>query len=523
MTDDMTLLRQYAEGNSEEAFAALVSRYVNLVYSVALRQVYDPHLAEEVTQTAFIILARKAKSLHAKTVLSGWLCRTARYVSANALTMQRRRRDREQEAHMQSVLNESDPDLWTQIAPLLEAALAQLGKTDHDAIVLRFFEGKIFSEVGEALDMSEDAAKKRVNRAVEKLRTYFSKRGVTLSAGALAAVVTANSVQAAPAALAKTATAVAFVKGATASGSSITLIKGALKTMAWTKAKTSIVATALAIATLGPVAWYYTGSHAAGAWRQRFEAAYRLKEGENVKHIQEPFMPERAQYYHNDETLRDQAKAIKHPPSYFTFHQDNQGLHEWGLGFGNASHSLQEVLHDVFGLNQYEIQGPRDLLNLNISGDWTIRDGTNIEALLSGLEDALRNETKRNIHFEKRDVEREVIVARGQSTVEVGWDQRIHVYAENSKDAGAGGGSGNVSEFLKRVGDELGFPIINEVSGDGQKIFSWENHFDANFAHMGKRRDELTDDVLRNLSTQTGISFAREQQSTQVWFVTEQR
>ena len=104
MNDDLTLLREYARHNSEEAFAALVSRHVNLVYSVALRQVRDAHLAEEITQAVFIILARKAGSLGPKTILSGWLCRTARYASANALTIQRRRQHREQEAYMQSIL-----------------------------------------------------------------------------------------------------------------------------------------------------------------------------------------------------------------------------------------------------------------------------------------------------------------------------------------------------------------------------------------------------------------------------------
>jgi RNA polymerase sigma factor (sigma-70 family) len=247
MNDDLTLLREYAGGNSEAAFAALVSRHVNLVYSVALRQVRDPHLAEEITQAVFIILARKAASLGPKTILSGWLCRTARYASANALTIQRRRQRREQEAFMQSQLDQVQDDLsrrseaeaetWTQIAPLLNGALEQLGQKDHDAVVLRFFEGRNFKEVGAALGASEDAAKMRVNRALEKLRTFFTKRGVSSTTAIIAGVISAHSVQAAPVALAKSVTAVALAKGATAAVSTLTLVKGTMKMMIWMKMK----------------------------------------------------------------------------------------------------------------------------------------------------------------------------------------------------------------------------------------------------------------------------------------------
>ena len=245
LNDDLTLLREYARRNSEEAFAALVSRHVNLVYSVALRQVRDPHLAEEITQAVFIILARKAAALGPKTILPGWLCRTARYASANALTIQRRRQRREQEAHMQSILNESEPEAWTQIAPLLDGAMDQLGQKDHDAVVLRFFEGRNFKEVGAALGASEDAAKMRVNRALEKLRTFFTKRGVVLPAAALTAAISANAVQAAPVGLAVTISAAAALAGTTVATTATAI---AIKTIAMTTLQKTIIGATLAVA-----------------------------------------------------------------------------------------------------------------------------------------------------------------------------------------------------------------------------------------------------------------------------------
>jgi uncharacterized protein (TIGR03435 family) len=240
---DMDLMRNYARQGSEEAFAALVQRHVNLVYSAALRHVGIAAFAEEITQAVFIILARKAASLRPGTVLEGWLYETTRLTSLSFLRGERRRQFREQEAYMQSTIDESnDVSPWNQMSPLLDEAMSHLGTKDRDAVILRFFKDKSLGEVAVALNLTEAAAQSRVHRAVEKLRKFFTRRGVALSAAAIAGAVSANSVQAAPMGLAKSVTVVAISKGAAAGGSTLTLIKGALKIMAWTKAKTAIVA-----------------------------------------------------------------------------------------------------------------------------------------------------------------------------------------------------------------------------------------------------------------------------------------
>ena len=203
--DDMELVREFAATKSEQAFAAIVQRHINLVYSVALRHAGNAHEAQDITQSVFVVLAKKAASLRQGTVLSGWLFQAARMTASNFLRTEARRMHREQEAYMQSTLKEGeDRDAWAKVAPLLDAAIADLGEKDRNAIVLRYVEGKDLKEVGAALRGDpEDAAKKRVSRAVEKLRGFFTRNsGVVLSGAALAGVISANALQAAPAGMA---------------------------------------------------------------------------------------------------------------------------------------------------------------------------------------------------------------------------------------------------------------------------------------------------------------------------------
>ena len=245
--DDMALLREYAARNSEAAFEELVSRRVNFVYSAALRQARDPNLAEEITQAVFIILAQKAGKISDKTILTGWLFKTTRFAAFAQIRAAAKRSVRtatiEKEFQMQSESQSPAADeIWNQMSPLLDEALAGLGEKDRQAVLLRFFENKSLAEVGSFLGSGEDTARKRVARALEKLRKSFGRRGVKSTTAILAGVISVNSLHAAPAGLARTISAVAVAKGATASISTLTLIEGALKIMAWTKAKTAIVA-----------------------------------------------------------------------------------------------------------------------------------------------------------------------------------------------------------------------------------------------------------------------------------------
>lgn len=239
--DDIALLREYADRNSEEAFEKLVVRRIGFVYSAALRQVRDPHLAEEVTQAVFIILAQKAGRISGKTILTGWLFKTTRFAAVAQMRAAAKRREREQEAQMQTEIDRTTPDLvWEQMAPILDEALASLREPDRQAILLRFIENKALAEVGNALRMTEDTARKRVSRALEKLRAYFAKRGVDSTTTFLANALSVYAVHATPTHLTGTIAATAM-KGSTIAASTLTLVKGTLNVMAWIKAKAAIV------------------------------------------------------------------------------------------------------------------------------------------------------------------------------------------------------------------------------------------------------------------------------------------
>lgn len=194
-------LAAYRRTGSDKAFAELVRRYANLVYSVAKRRVNDGPLAEDVTQTVFSRLAKAPPTLRSEGELAAWLHRTATHAAIDAWRSEIRRRAREQEAALIQSIPDNDTRLWEELSPHLDEALDTLNEGDRQVLLLRFFERKPMCEVGRALGVSEDAAKMRVSRAIDRLRQRLSVRGVTCGVALLAPALTARAAEAAPAQL----------------------------------------------------------------------------------------------------------------------------------------------------------------------------------------------------------------------------------------------------------------------------------------------------------------------------------
>lgn len=256
MTDSQQLLAEYVRNGSEPAFRELVVRYVNLVYSAAVRLVDgDTHLAEDVAQTVFVDLARAARKLSQNVLLGGWLHRHTCFVAAHILRSERRRRARERQAVEMNALQEhSEPNL-AQVKAILDEAIDQLGPEDRTAILLRYFEQHDFRSVGAALGSNEDAARMRVNRALEKLHALLKQRGVVLPVATLGTVLASDVILAAPAGLATSVAGAVLAGSAATGGLSITL----LKLMTMTKLKTGIAGALIVAGVATPVVIHQKG------------------------------------------------------------------------------------------------------------------------------------------------------------------------------------------------------------------------------------------------------------------------
>lgn len=259
MVTDAQLLRDFAASGAEEAFTELVRRHAGLVRAAALRQTNDPHLADEVTQAVFVLLARKAGSLRPEVVLLGWLMQAARYAAHDLLRAERRRRQRENAAfQMNPNTPESHEDatqLWERVAPVLDDSMARLREADRSALLLRFFRNCSLAEVGAALGIAEEAARKRVGRALEKLREELQRQGVVASATSLPGLLGQQAVGETAAELVGPTVVAALKPAAVGSAKAVALSKVVAAEMAWTTARTWVVTAATALTLLSGAGW----------------------------------------------------------------------------------------------------------------------------------------------------------------------------------------------------------------------------------------------------------------------------
>jgi RNA polymerase sigma factor (sigma-70 family) len=212
MADDADLLRQYSETRSEQAFAELVRLHIGLVYHAALRICGDPHSAEDAAQAVFCDLARKAGELASRPALAGWLHTSARYAALRIVRAESRRRAREDKAHtVNTLLGEEGPGpAWESLRPFIDEALGSLPERDREAVLLRFFAGRAFADIGRTLSVTEDAARMRVDRALERMRTALARHGVSSTSAALGIALAAQAGAAVPAGVAAKVSAAAL-------------------------------------------------------------------------------------------------------------------------------------------------------------------------------------------------------------------------------------------------------------------------------------------------------------------------
>jgi RNA polymerase sigma factor (sigma-70 family) len=323
MTDTQRLLADYVTNASEPAFRELVTRYLDLVYSTAVRLVSgDTHRAQDVAQTVFIDLARKAPTLPTDVMLGGWLHRHTCFVASKIMRGERRRQFRESQAVEMNALQDPSEANLTEIAPILDEAINQLGDEDRTAILLRFFEQRDLRAVGEALGSSENAAQKRVTRALEELRTLLKHRGVASSAAALGTVLASEAVTAAPAGLAG-AISSAVLAGTTAATTTATITKA----IAMTTLQKTLV-TALVVAS---VAAPFAVQHQAPAGLREQEDALRTREDQLAK-------------------LQAENEAFSNQPAQTIASQPN--------GQSNESLRLRDEIAHLQGVVQ-ELTGPK--------------------------------------------------------------------------------------------------------------------------------------------------------------------
>jgi RNA polymerase sigma factor (sigma-70 family) len=551
--DDQTLLRQYLLGRDERAFALMVGRYVDLVYSAARRQARgDEALAQDITQTVFIHLARKGGTIRRGEALAGWLLATTRFVALNATRAEARRRRHEREAGMrksqfQSAAAPGEEPEWNSISGVLDEAIGKLKREDRDAVVLRYFQGLSAAEIGEALAISPEAAQKRISRAVNRLRQFFASRGVPLSVDGLAMVLGAHAVRSAPEALRQSLSSASRVTSHAAGGatSSTILGKGAVAIMTAAKAKL-IAASAMGLLLVGftgAVAYkQFSGSMSprqvhvpivpptpttlpdlkAPGWQAKVRAVYALKPGEFVRHVSAPFIPERQELYLLLDGA-DQYRLVPDGPDVFTLDwKDGNVLptHRTSM-FGRET--VADLLDVILGIKEWDFDAASaQLLHRQVGGDWVVRSGVDPASLRQPFISALSRDLGVQVKLQSHDAMRDAIIIRGKFewhpvTTQPG--RMIAIYRGPTRRP-------NDSWWMDAIlsdaiGKACNRPVILECAPLPPYVPVQIDHSaDLTAPEGSPERARQIDELLAKIAKQTSLQMTRERRVLPIWSIT---
>jgi RNA polymerase sigma factor (sigma-70 family) len=450
-TTDRALLRQYLAG-SEQAFTVLMRRHVDLVYSAALRQMREPHLAEDVTQEVFVAMSRSAGKIAKEAAISAWLYNTTRYTCLNALRGGRRRRQHETRAAQMTQTtfdptSKDDESLWQQLKPVLDDAMAKLSPADQRLIVLRYFDQRNNEQMAQMLAVHPGTLAKRTQRARDRLRNILLGYGLPVEAASLGGVLMRHAIQPSPASLLSKAATLAGAGKASASGA-FAGTKGVVTIMGWTKAQ--VAAAAFAGAMLIGGTTYMVGDHHAetaaqaaavpasmpsDAWKRPFGLAYSLAPGENVRCVMSPYIPERAAFFKATPMFqmgsgRHWRLIFAYVPKELAVSQmidrklsDDELLQRMGLlhledgnylrlfGVG-SSQNLSAILSSA-GFGPYEVESSTSIDRVSLPGDFVVRVGIAHEQFLAELQQISARQFHRPLVFTRRHVVRNVLTMSG--------------------------------------------------------------------------------------------------------------